>query len=112
MQQIATEVLPPEAQIAFDGVREEATLGARTTLNVLDAEQELASARADLISAQRDEYVAGYNLLASVGALTVSHLGLDVTPYDPDVYRVEVIREDPYDYPRGEATQWAKPYRP
>lgn len=100
------------AQIAFDGVREEATLGARTTLNVLDAEQELASARADLISAQRDEYVAGYNLLASVGALTVSHLGLDVTPYDPDVYRVEVIREDPYDYPRGEATQWAKPYRP
>ncbi|MDF2232785.1 TolC family outer membrane protein [Albimonas sp. CAU 1670] len=100
------------SQIAFDGVREEATLGARTTLDVLDAEQELASAKADLIAALRDEYVAGYNLLASVGALTVTHLGLDVTPYDPDLYRTGVINEDPYGYPRGEETTWAKSYRP
>lgn len=99
------------SQIAFDGVREEATLGARTTLDVLDAEQELASAKADLISALRDEYVAGYNLLASVGALTVRHLGLDVTPYDPDVYRNQ-MNDKPYSYPKGEETKWATPYRP
>ena len=56
--------------------------------------------------------MAGYNLLASVGALTVTHLGLDVTPYDPDAYRTGVMNEDRYGYPKGEETRWATPYRP
>ncbi|MGM0585264.1 MAG: TolC family outer membrane protein [Pseudomonadota bacterium] len=99
------------AQIAFEGVREEATLGARTTLDVLNAEQELQSARADLISALRDEYVAGYQLLAAVGSLTVGHLGLEVEGYDPDAYRRQV-EADWLDYPRTEATEWSSSLRP
>ncbi len=71
--------------VAFQGVNVEATLGARTTLDVLNAEQELLSARSNLVSARRDEYVAAYNLLASMGLLTVSHLNLGIPSYDPDL---------------------------
>ncbi|WP_246107410.1 TolC family outer membrane protein [Puniceibacterium confluentis] len=74
------------AQIAFDGVREEATLGARTTLDVLDAEQELLNARASQISASVDEYVAAYAVLFSMGVLTADQLGLAVQKYDPAAY--------------------------
>jgi outer membrane protein len=83
------------AQIAFDGVKEEATLGARTTLDVLDAEQELVSARAELVSSKRDEYVAAYTLLSAVGKLTVMHLGLNVPGYDPESY-MDGVRRTPY----------------
>lgn len=99
------------AQIAFEGVREEALLGARTTLDVLNADQELQQARAELIRALRDEYVAGYGLLAAVGSLSVAHLGLDVERYDPDAYR-QSIAESPFSYPRDETTQWSRPHRP
>lgn len=74
------------ATVAFNGVREEAKLGARTTLDVLDAEQELLDARASLISAQVDETIAAYSILASVGELTASNLQLDVPQYDPSQY--------------------------
>lgn len=74
------------AQVAFDGIREEATLGARTTLDVLDAEQNLLDARASLISAQVDETIAAYAVLASVGQLTADRLALDVPKYDPAAY--------------------------
>ncbi len=74
------------ARVAFDGIREEATLGARTTLDVLDAEQTLLDARAALISAQVDETIAAYTVLASVGQLTAERLALDVPRYDPAAY--------------------------
>lgn len=74
------------AQSAFDGVNDEAALGARTTLDVLNAEQELLDARANLISAQVDETVASYALLAAMGLLTAQNLGLNVQIYDPEVY--------------------------
>ena len=74
------------AQAAFDGIREEATLGARTTLDVLNAEQELLDARANLISAMVDETVASYTVLASMGLLTAQHLELNVQQYDPAAY--------------------------
>jgi len=74
------------AQVAFRGVREEATLGARTTLDVLNAEQELLDARANLISAQVDEISAGYTLLAAMGELTAQKLRLKVRIYDPAGY--------------------------
>ncbi|WP_158599053.1 TolC family outer membrane protein [Rhodophyticola porphyridii] len=74
------------AQLAFDGVREEASLGARTTLDVLDAEQDLLDARISRIEAQADLYVGAYAALASVGLLTVEHLNLDVPQYDPTAY--------------------------
>ena len=74
------------AQAAFDGVREEATLGERTTLDVLDAEQELLDARANLISAMVDETIASYAVLSAMGLLTAQHLGLNVQIYDPAAY--------------------------
>lgn len=74
------------ATVAFRGVREEATLGARTTLDVLDAEQELLDARANLISAQVDETIAAYAVLASLGQLTADDLRLNVPRYDPAEY--------------------------
>jgi outer membrane protein len=72
--------------VAFRGVREEAKLGARTTLDVLDAEQELLDARANLVSAQVDEMVAGYAVLFTIGQLTADDLGLAVPRYDPAEY--------------------------
>ena len=74
------------AQAAFDGIREEATLGARTTLDVLNAEQELLDARANLISAMVDETVTSYTVLSAMGLLTAEHLNLNVQLYDPAAY--------------------------
>ena len=74
------------SQVAFNGIKEEATLGARTTLDVLNAEQDLLDAKASLISALADEQVEAYSLLAQMGQLTVDHLNLPVQKYDPDAY--------------------------
>lgn len=74
------------ARVAFEGIQEEAKLGARTTLDVLDAEQEVLNAESNLAAAQRDEYVAAYNLIASMGLLTTRYLNLGVEEYDPNVY--------------------------
>jgi outer membrane protein len=74
------------ATVAFRGVREEAKLGARTTLDVLDAEQELLDARASLISAQVDEAIASYQVLSSLGLLTADALKLNVPQFDPSAY--------------------------
>jgi outer membrane protein len=74
------------AQLAFEGVREEASLGARTTLDVLDAEQDVLDARISRIEAQTSLYSAAYSILAAGGLLTVEHLDLDVPGYDPAAY--------------------------
>ncbi|MGQ0564863.1 MAG: TolC family outer membrane protein [Gemmobacter sp.] len=74
------------AQTAFDGVREEANLGARTTLDVLDAEQDLLSARTNRVSVEANRYVSVYVLLSTMGLLTVDHLGLGIPTYDPAAY--------------------------
>ncbi|MCA1775649.1 MAG: TolC family outer membrane protein [Paracoccaceae bacterium] len=74
------------ATVAFDGIREEATLGARSSLDVLTAEQELLDARANTISAQADEVIASYQLLSTMGLLTAEHLRLPVQRYDPAAY--------------------------
>jgi len=73
------------ARIALEGVEREAQVGARTVLDVLDAEQELLNARVDMALARRDRLVAGYTLLSAVGDLTAEGLGLPVTLYDPTV---------------------------
>ncbi len=78
------------ARVAFRGVREEATLGARTTLDVLNAEQELLNAQASLITAVANEYLASYSLLSSMGLLTAQHLRLGVPRYDPAAYYKQV----------------------
>jgi len=72
-------------EIALEGVRQENAVGARTILDILDAEQELLDARVSLVLAQRDEIVAGYQVLAAMGRLTATELGLPVETYDPDI---------------------------
>jgi outer membrane protein len=74
------------ARIAFQGVREEATLGARTTLDVLDAEQSLLDAESTQVTARANLYVAAYTVLAATGRLTAKDLRLPVQLYDPAAY--------------------------
>jgi outer membrane protein len=83
------------ARIAFEGVREEAKLGSRTTLDVLDAEQELLSARSNLVSALRDEQVQAYNVLAEMGHLTARSLRLNVDLHDPKANYDAVVKDSP-----------------
>ena len=78
------------AEIALNGVREEARVGQRTTLDVLNAQQELVNARVALVTAQHDRVVASYTLLAAVGALSMQRLGLNVLIYDPMVHYQQV----------------------
>jgi len=85
-RRMASEEQIRASQIAFEGVREEAKVGSRTTLDVLNAEQELLDAQAGLISAEADEFVATYRLLSQVGKLTADHLNLPVQRYDPLEY--------------------------
>lgn len=67
-------------------MREEAKLGARTTLDVLTAEQDLLSARVSRLQAEADRYIGVYNLLAAMGLLTADHLKLGIPTYDPEAY--------------------------
>lgn len=99
------------AQLAFEGVREEAIVGSRTTLDVLDAEQELLNARTSLVSSVRDEYVAAYGLLASIGALTAAQQGLTVAAYDPDE-NYELNNDRLFGYPQTDDTAWEEFWRP
>lgn len=71
------------SEIALDGVRQEAEVGARTTLDVLNAEQEALDARVALVRTHRDEVVASYGLLSAMGHLTAEKLNLPVAVYDP-----------------------------
>ena len=82
------------SKVAFEGVREEAKVGARTTLDVLNAEQELLDAQTGLISAEADEQIAAYGLLAQMGKLTVDYLNLPVQKYDPLAY-YSLVKEAP-----------------
>ena len=71
------------AEVALDGVQQEAEVGARTVLDVLDAEQELLNAQVALVRAERDEFVAGFDLRVALGRLSAEQLGLPVAIYDP-----------------------------
>lgn len=82
------------AEVALDGVKQEAQYGARTTLDILDAEQELFSARVALVRSQRDAIVSLYNMLAVGGLLTPHYLGLEVEPYDNEKY----LKEHMFDF--------------
>lgn len=82
------------ASVAFEGVREEAALGARTTLDVLNAEQELLNARSARISAEVDEGIAAYRILSTLGRLTATDLRLNVQQYDPVTY-YNLVKDGP-----------------
>lgn len=78
------------AEIALAGVREEAKVGQRTTLDVLTSQQSVLDARVALVTAQRDRVVASYNVLAAVGRLSLRTLGVSVAAYDPKVHYDQV----------------------
>jgi len=90
------------AQKAFDGVREEAKLGARTTLDVLNAEQNLLSARAARLEAEANRYVGIYQVLSSMRLLTAEHLNLGVPAFDPAAY-YDAVKNAPSHSAQGAA---------
>jgi outer membrane protein len=86
----ATQTQVASAEIALNGVREEARVGQRTTLDVLNAIIALVNARTALVTAQHDRVVASYNTLAGVGELNMPKLGLNIPLYDPMVHYQQV----------------------
>ncbi len=75
------------AELSLEGVRAENSIGNRTVLDVLNAEQELVNTRAQLVTARRNAYVAGFNLLALMGRAEARDFNLDTggVLYDPQV---------------------------
>jgi len=86
----ATESEVHAAEVALRGVRREAQGGQRTTIDVLNAQQDLTNARSRLILAQRDRVIASYTLLSAVGRLDVHVLNLDTPDYLPEVHYHQV----------------------
>lgn len=76
--------------IALEGVEREASVGSRTVLDILDAEQELLDAKVNLVRAKRDEIVAIFQVKETMGRLTARHLKLAVDFYDPGAHYREV----------------------
>ncbi|MFH5925737.1 TolC family outer membrane protein [Roseomonas xinghualingensis] len=74
------------AEIALDGVQREAVVGSRTTLDVLNAEQELLNARVSLVRALTNVVTASYSVTQAIGRLTARDLRLPVTLYNADAY--------------------------
>ena len=94
----ATTTAVSAASLSLEGVRAENTVGNRTILDILDAERELLSAQVQLVTAQRNAYVAGFSLLAAMGMAEAEDLNLDVGPlYDPVVH---------YDSVKGAIFDW------
>lgn len=86
----AAEAQVRAAEIALNGVREEARVGQRTTLDVLNATQDLTNARVQLVQFQRDRVVLSYSVLAAMGRLDAAAIGLGVEIYDPTVHYDQV----------------------
>lgn len=77
-------------EVALNGVRQEALVGSRTTLDVLNAEQELLNSQVALVQARRDVQVAYYGVMAGIGRLTARSMALPVEYYDEERYYNEV----------------------
>jgi outer membrane protein len=86
----ASQAQVAAAEIALAGVREEAKVGQRTTLDVLNSQQELLTARSNLVTAQRDRVVASYNVLAATGRLSARSLSLRTAVYNPRIHYDQV----------------------
>ncbi len=95
LQAAKAQIQSAQAQVtasetALNGVREEARVGQRTTLDVLNAQQALVNARVNIVTAQHDRVVASYSLLSAVGRLSPQVLRLPTTIYDPSVHYHQV----------------------
>lgn len=74
------------ANLSLEGVRAENSVGSRTILDILNAEQEAVNAKVQLVTARRNAYVAGFSLLAAMGHAEADDLNLEAgTLYDPMV---------------------------
>jgi len=83
---VSSQAAVDAAALSLEGVRAENSVGNRTILDILNAEQELLNAQTILVRARRNAYVAGFNLIAAMGRATATDLGLDAGPlYDPQV---------------------------
>ncbi len=89
-QVVSAQAQVTASETALNGVREEARVGQRTTLDVLNAQQALVNARVALVTAQHDRVVASYGVLAAIGRLSPQVLGLATTIYDPSVHYHQV----------------------
>jgi outer membrane protein len=78
------------ATVALAGVQKEAAGGQRTTVDVLNSQQDLIQAKARLIGAQRDRVIASYTLLSATGRLDVKTLNLNTPDYLPEVHYHQV----------------------
>lgn len=95
----STQVAVDAAELSLEGVRAENSVGNRTVLDVLNAEQELLRARVQLVTARRNAYVAGFTLLAAMGRAEARDLGLEEigTLYDP-VVNYERVQNEIWDW--------------
>ncbi len=100
-QILASDQQVRAAEVALRGVQEEAAVGSRTTLDVLNAEQELLDARTARVDAVAQQVVAVYSLLSAMGLLTVEHLQLGVPVYDASAY-YDAVRTAPATSVQGE----------
>lgn len=96
----STSVAISAAELSLEGVRAENSVGNRTILDILNAEQELQSARVQLVQARRNAYVAGFSLLAAMGKAEARDLNLETGGplYDP---------QDNYDRVKGKIFDWS-----
>ena len=87
---IASQAQVQANEVALNGVREEARVGQRTTLDVLNAQQELLNARVALITAQRDRVIFSYGVVQAIGRLTIRYTELKVAAYSPKTHYDQV----------------------
>ena len=94
----SSQVAVDAASLSLEGVRAENSVGNRTILDILNAEQELLNAQVQLVTARRNAYVAGFSLLASMGKAEARDLNLDSEIlYDPTV-NYERVRDKILDW--------------
>ncbi len=85
-QVIAAQAQVQANEVALNGVREEARVGQRTTLDVLNAQQELLNSRVNLIVAQRDRVIYSYGVVQAMGQLTARFTNLPVESYSAKIH--------------------------
>lgn len=83
---VASQAQVQANEVALNGVREEARVGQRTTLDVLNAQQELLNARVNLIVAQRDRVIFSYGVVQAIGRLTARYTAVPVALYSPKTH--------------------------
>jgi outer membrane protein len=83
----SSQIAVDAGKLSLEGVRAENSVGTRTILDILNAEQELLNAQVQLVTARRDAYVAAFTLLAAMGQAEAQDLGIAAgeAVYDPDI---------------------------